>query len=178
MSRNLGKQLGLDVIELGRLVRENKLYKRFDPRTLSYEIDERRVRDYLEGSVRKKTVVVATHTVGRSFRPRRVRLAIVLRVDPVILYRRLRARRWTRQKAWENVESELVDVCLEEAVRLLGRKKVVEIDTTNLSKSKVLSTALAAVNVKNKFSAFRVDWLSVYDPLDLEKRLRWKNSTS
>ncbi len=178
LSRNLGKRLGLDVIELGRVVIENKLYNRFDPRTRSYEIDERRVREYLVSSIGEKDLVVATHSVGRSFQPRRVRLAIVLRLDPMMLYRRLRARRWTRQKAWENVESELVDVCLEEAVRLLGREKVVEIDTTRLSKSKVLSKALAAVNVKSKVSGSGVDWLSVYDPLDLEKRLRWKNSTS
>jgi adenylate kinase len=178
LSRSLGKRLGLDVIELGRVVRENKLYNRFDPSTRSYEIDERRVRKYLVNSIGKNDVVIATHSVGRAFPPRRVRLAIVLRLDPVVLYRRLRARGWTRRKAWENVESELVDVCLEEAVRLLGREKVVEVDTTNLSQSNVLSRALDAVNVKNKFSWSGVDWLSVYDPLDLEKRLRWKNSTS
>src|SRR6266571_1912778 len=91
LSRHLGKRLGLDAIELGRVVREKKLYKRFDPRTRSYEIDERRVRDYLVNGIGEKDVVIATHSLGRAFQPRRVRLAIVLRLDPVILYRRLRA---------------------------------------------------------------------------------------
>src|SRR6266540_1954132 len=178
LARELGRKLGLDVIDLGRLVREKKLYKRFDRRTKAYEIDERRVKDYLQSNIGKRGVVIATHSVGSAIPPNMVRLAIVLRLDPVTLYRRLRARRWTRQKAWENVESEIVDVCLVEAVRLLGKKKVVEIDTTNLTPSKVLSRALVAVNVKRKFTRSRVDWLSIYDPLDLEKRLRWKNSTS
>lgn len=178
LARNLGRELGLDVIDIGRLVKEKKLYQRFDPRTRSYEIDERRVRDYLQAKIGKGAVVISTHSVGRTIPPSRVRLALVLRLDPVALFRRLRARRWTRQKAWENVESELVDVCLEEAVRLFGRDRVVEIDTTNLAPAEVVSRALTGVNVKRKISRSQVDWLSVYDPLDLEKRFRWKSSTS
>ena len=177
LARSLGRQLGLEVIELGRLVKEEKLYKRFDIRTKSYEIDEKRVRHYLQNNTSKRGVVIATHSVGKTVASKRVRLAIVLRLDPVSLYRRLRARGWTGQKAWENVESEIVDVCLEEAVRLFGIAKVVEIDTTKLTPSNVLSKALEAVNIKRKFPRPRVDWLSVYDPLDLEKNLRWKNST-
>ena len=178
LAHGLGGQLGLDVIDLSRLVKKKRLYKRFDERTRSYEVDERRVRDYLRTRIGKRGVVIATHSIGRSIPPGWVRLAIVLRLDPVKLYRRLRARRWTRQKSWENVESELIDVCLEEAVRLIGRDRVVEIDTTSLTPAKVLLRALDAVNVKRKQFRSQVDWLSVYDPLDLEKKLRWKNSTS
>ena len=178
LAHGLGRQLGLDVIDLSRLVKKKRLYKRFDKRTQSYEVDERRVRDHLRTRIGKQGAVIATHSIGRSIPLGMVRLAIVLRLDPVKLYRRLRARRWTRQKAWENVESELIDVCLEEAVRLLGRARVVEIDTTSLTPSKVLLRALDAVNVKRKQFRSQVDWLSVYDPLDLEKKLRWKNSTS
>jgi adenylate kinase len=178
LAHSLGRRLGLKVIDLGRLVKEEKLYKRFDARTKSYEIDEKRVRDYLQHNTAKRGLVIATHSVGKIIAPKSVRLAIVLRLDPVSLYRRLRARGWTGQKAWENVESEIVDVCLEEAVRLFGTKKIVEIDTTKLTPSKVLSKALEAVNIKRKFPGPSVDWLAVYDPLDLEKNLRRKNSTS
>ena len=178
LARGLGGQIGLEVIDLSRLVKKKRLYKRFDKRTRSFEVDERRVRDYLRTRIEEKGVVIATHFIGKSIPKGRVRLAIVLRLDPVTLYRRLRARRWTRQKAWENVESELVDVCLEEAVRLLGRDRVVEIDTTSLTPAKVLLRALDEVSVKRKPFRYRVDWLSVYDPLELEKKLRWKNSTS
>ncbi len=179
LGRSLARQLDRGFVDLGLLVRQERLYKRFDQRTKSYEIDERRVRDYIQDEFgQKRNIVIATHSIGRSIPSKKVRLAIVLRLDPVKLYRRLRARRWTRQKAWENTECELIDVCFEEAVRVFGKERVVEIDTTNLSHSRVLSMALAAVNVKRKFPEAHVDWLSVYDPLNLEKRLRWKSSTS
>ena len=175
---SLGQKLGMEYIDLGPVVRSKKLYKRYDARTRSYVIDEGRVKAYLRGRLHDNQAVIATHFIDQLIPPRRVNLAIVLRLDPIILSRRLKARDWAERKVWENTESELIDVCLEEAVRVFGKKKVVEIDTTRLEGTTVLSRAMAAVNLKRKTGRFRVDWLSKYDPVILEKKLRWKNSTS
>ena len=178
LAHSLGQKLGMKLIDLGPTVRSKKLYNRYDARTKSYVIDEGRVKAYLRDQLRGQEIIVATHIIDRLIPAKAVRLAIVLRLDPVKLNRRLRARGWTERKVWENIESELIDVCLEEAVRTFGKEKVVEIDTTMLTGSMVLSRAMAAVNLKRKAGRFLVDWLSRYDPVVLEKKLRWKNSTS
>ncbi len=175
LARNLALKLGLRMVDLQELVREEKLYKGFHRGSSSYVIDEDRVKRHLKSFVREKDVVIATHSVGGTISPRSVRLVIVLRLDPVILYHRLRAKRWTRRKAWENVESELVDVCLEEAVRLFGREKVFEIDTTSKSSTRVLSEALRTVRGRTRDSRLKVDWLSTYDPVALGRRLGWRS---
>jgi len=175
---SLGQRLDIESIDLGPLVKSKKLYKRYDTRTRSYVIHEGRVKTYLRGRLHENWVVIATHFIDQLIPPIRVKLAIVLRLDPIILSRRLKARGWTERKVWENTESELIDACLEEAVRAFGKEKVVEIDTTKLTYRTVLSRAIAAVNLKRKTGRFRVDWLSKYDPIVLEKKLRWKNSTS
>src|SRR6266568_5237243 len=175
---SLGQKLGMEYIDLGPVVRSKKLYKRYDARTRSYVIDEGRVKAYLRGRLHDNQAVIATHFIDQLIPPRRVNLAIVLRLDPIILSRRLKARGWAERKVWENTESELIDVCIEEAVRVFGKEKVVEIDSTKLTGATVLSRAMAAVNLKRKTGRFRVDWLSKYDPVILEKKLRWKNSTS
>jgi adenylate kinase len=178
LALSLGRKLGIEFIDLGPLVRSKRLYKRYDPRTRSYVIDEGRVKTYLRRRLHDRRAVIATHFIDRLIPPGSVSLAIVMRLDPIILSRRLKARGWTERKVWENTESEIIDLCLEEAVRALGRWKVVEIDTTKLTAKTILSRAMAAVNLKRKTGRFRVDWLSKYDPVILEKKLRWKNSTS
>ncbi len=177
-ARSLAKKLGLQLVEVGALVKREKLYQRFDKGTKSYVMDEERVRRRLQALISYKDAIITTHSVGLTILPRWVRLAIVLRLDPMVLYYRLRAKRWRRQKAWENMESELVDVCLEEAVRLFGRDKVFEIDTTSKSPSRVVSEALKIVKGETRVSRLQVDWLSTYDPVALGRKLGWKNSTS
>jgi adenylate kinase len=178
LALSLGRKLGIECIDLGPVVKSKKLYKRYDARTRSYVIHEGRVKTYLRRRLHDNKAVIATHFIDQLIPPSSVSLAMVLRLDPIILSRRLKARGWTERKVWENTESEIIDVCLEEAVRAFGREKVVEIDTTRLSGKTVLSRAIAAVNLKRKTGRFRVDWLSKYDPVLLEKKLRWKNSTS
>jgi len=178
LANALGRKLKLDVIDLGVVVKAKKLYQKYDSTAQSFVIDNRKVKDYLDTQLMDKDAVIATHYLDRLIPAARVRLAIVLRLDPRILARRLRARDWTWMKTWENIESELVDVCLEEAVRVLGKKKVVQIDTTGLTHSNVLAKADSAVRVKRRFPGTRVDWLARYDPVELERNLRWRNSTS
>ena len=93
-----------------------------------------------------------------------------MRLDPVLLWRRLRARGWSRSKTWENVESELLDICYFDAVRALGRRRVFEIDTTGRSKLRILREVLGLIEKTPKKHALRVDWLSIYDPVELGRR--------
>lgn len=53
---------------------------------------------------------------------------IILRTNPKELSRRLRKRDWREEKIRENVEAEIMNICLDEAVALHD-KKVFEIDT-------------------------------------------------
>ena len=166
----LARKLGLQLIDVGVLVKQERLYASYDRMRGSYVIDERLVR----GALRKmlgKGSVLATHSLGRILPCDSVSLAIVLRLDPLALYRRLRAEGWTRRKAWENVESELLDGCYFDAVKLLGRRRVLEINTTGKSKSRVLGEALRMVERRTTNPRRRVDWLKVYDPIFLGRRL-------
>jgi broad-specificity NMP kinase len=100
-----------------------------------------------------------------------VKAALVLRLDPVILYKRLRARRWTKSKAWENTEAEILDVCLQESLSLLGPRKVYEIDTTRKSAAEVYREALKVLSRGKTGRSGLANWLARYDPLELERTL-------
>ena len=172
MAESLSKKWGFKLIELNRLIRKEKLYTRFDRVRRTYVVDEVKLRRRLEALSRSsERIVLPTHLVGRFLPKASVKLALVLRLDPIILYERLRARRWTKRKAWENAEAEILDVCLRDSRRLLGPRKVYEIDTTRKSAAEVYKEALRALLRGRTGRSGVVNWLSRYDPLELERTL-------
>lgn len=170
LATRLARELGLEFVDLGKVVKAWGLHSGYDTVRRSYMIDEALVRRNWPKIV-GNGVVMATHFLATGPRLRSPTVAFVLRLDPLALWRRLRARGWGRRKAWENVESELLDSCYFDAVRVLGKRRVVEIDTTGKSASQTFREALGLVQGKAKGRGRRVDWLRVYDPIELGRRL-------
>lgn len=171
LAREISRKEGYKIIDLGLMVKTERLYTRFDRKRGSYVLNEGKVRRRLETiSEHSRKIVIAYHTVGR-FLPRDlVRCALVLRLEPGILFRRLRARGWTRRKSWENTEAEIIDVSLEESLKFLGRRRVTEIDTTRKSVLQVYKEARKAVSKPGMGRIGRVDWLASFDPVEWGKR--------
>jgi adenylate kinase len=172
LAKNLSRKPGFKLIEPNRLARREKLYTRFDRARKTYVVDEGKLRRRLEALSRSsERIVLPTHLVGRFLPKASVKIALVLRLDPVVLYKRLRARGWTKRKAWENTEAEILDVCLQESVLLLGSRKVYEIDTTRKSAPAVYRESLRALSTGRSRRLGVVNWLARYDPLELERTL-------
>jgi adenylate kinase len=171
LARNLSRRSGFKLLELGSLVREEKLYTRFDHRRGSYVIDERKLRRRLQALSRSsEKMVLPTHLIGAFLPKMAVRLVLVLRLDPILLYKRLRIRGWTKQKAWENTEAEILDITLQQSRLLFGPRKVYEIDTSHKPTKAVLKEALHAMSKRAGRSGV-VDWLALYDPIELKRVL-------
>jgi adenylate kinase len=172
LAKSLFHKSGFKLIEPHRLIRKEKLYTRFDRVRKTYIVDEEKLRKRLEALSRSsERIVLPTHLVGRFLPKVSVKLALVLRLDPVVLYKRLRARRWTKSKAWENTEAEILDVCLHDSLLLLGPRKVYEIDTTRKSAAEVYKEALRVLSRGRTGRSGVVNWLARYDPLELERIL-------
>ena len=172
LAKSLSKKSGFKLIELNRLIRKEKLYTRFDRVRKTYIVDEEKLRRRLEALSRSsERIVLPTHLVGRFLPKASVKLALVLRLDPIVLYKRLRARRWTKSKAWENTEAEILDLCLHDSLSLLGPRKVYEIDTTQKSATEVYREALRVLSRGRTGRSSVVNWLARYDPLELERTL-------
>lgn len=172
LAKKLCQKPGFKLIELSDLVKKERLYVRFDKARKTYVVDETKLRKRLEALSRSsERIVLPSHFIG-SFLPRTsVRLALVLRLDPMILYRRLRARGWTKRKAWENTEAEILDVSLQESRLLLGPRKVFEIDTTRKSARAVYRESLRALSRGRTAKSGLVNWLARYDPIELARTL-------
>jgi adenylate kinase len=89
--------------------------------------------------------------------------AVVLRLTPSELKKRLEARGYSTKKIRENLESEALDVILVEAVEFC--KRVSEIDTTGRSPLEVADYVLRAIRKEIDLEPGQVDWLeNFFDP--------------
>ncbi len=84
---------------------------------------------------------------------------IVLRCNPLVIKERLIKRGWSKEKVMENVEAELIDVILVEAIENCG--EVYEVDTTDMDVKEVADVVEEILAGKgDKYKPGSVDWLS------------------
>jgi len=174
LARLLAKQTGSRFLNLGELVKKERLYGRFDRLRQSYVIDESRLRKalidffaaYGEGGL-----VIETNWVGKFMPKKRGMIAIVVRLDPVVLASRLRGRRWPKRKIWENVEAELIDLSLYESLKCLGARRVYEIDATGKPPRQLLREAMGLISARKGWNGVAADWLQRYDPIELSRKI-------
>ncbi len=111
----------------------------------------------LKGS--ERLLIIDGHFASEVVPPEAVSLALVLRRAPWILRDELAARGFSEEKVRENVEAELLDVCLVDAVDSLGRERVCEIDTTGKTHGEVLDEAVSIIQGRIPCRRGLVDWL-------------------
>jgi len=87
-------------------------------------------------------------------------MVIVLRCNPLVLKRRLERRGWSVQKILENVEAELIDYILIEAINQV--ENVYEIDLTDLEPEKAADIIEEIIHGKTKnYRPGKIDWISI-----------------
>jgi adenylate kinase len=86
-------------------------------------------------------------------------LAFVLRRAPWNLREELAARGYPEEKVRENVEAELLDVCLVEAIEVLGAERVCEVDTTGKTPQEVVDEVMSTIRGSKPCRRGIVDWL-------------------
>ncbi len=99
----------------------------YDEKRDSYVVDL----DYLSTEILKISgnVVVEGHYAHEM----PVDAAIVLRCHPDVLHKRLENRGYSKEKIRENVEAEAMGLITAEAIEILGRDSVFEVDTSSIS---------------------------------------------
>eukprot|EP00747_Dinoflagellata_sp_TGD_P208784 gnl/TRDRNA2_/TRDRNA2_82227_c0_seq1.p1 gnl/TRDRNA2_/TRDRNA2_82227_c0~~gnl/TRDRNA2_/TRDRNA2_82227_c0_seq1.p1 ORF type:complete len:177 (+),score=55.11 gnl/TRDRNA2_/TRDRNA2_82227_c0_seq1:2-532(+) len=101
-------------IEVGKLVKEKKLYREWDEEMDCSIFDEEMVTDALEPLVEDGGALVDFHSAA-CLPEDWFDLVVVLRAETDVLYARLEKRHYDEAKIRQNVEAEIFQVCLDEA---------------------------------------------------------------
>ena len=171
----LAERLGSEFLSLGDLVKKQRLHKGFDRSARSYMIDEPAVKRMLKGYLkdyREKRIVFETHSFNSILQKTHGMVAVVLRLDPLVLARRLKERNWPKLKIWENVEAELIDLSLYDSLKVLGNRGVYEVDATGKSPGNLVREILMALHKGKGWSMKSLpNWLGKYDPVLLSRKI-------
>ena len=164
LGRLLAEALGAPMIELGRLVVEKGLYVGVDEERDTLVADlEALSREVLVllSSAPGRVVVVGHYAQAVVPRDLVVR-AFVLRRNPYELREVLVSRGYSGRKLYENLQAEILDVCLCEAVEAYGPELVYEVDVSGRKPEEVLEEMLEALRM-GLSRAGLVDWLGMLE---------------
>ena len=161
-SRLFASRLGARCIDLGEFVQEQNLTLGMDPErgTAIADIDRltASLSAVLEDSL--QDIIVEGHLAPYVLDDLPVELTYVLRCDPDELVLRLRKKGFAESKALENAASEILGICLWDAIERFGRKHVAEIDTTSRSPEHVVEEMTDILSGRLEHAVGGVDWLS------------------
>jgi adenylate kinase len=161
-ARLLASKLDALYINLTELAVRESLVLGKDEERDSIIIDEARMRRKIRETIEnceKKYIVVDGHYAVNVVPKRLVTHVFVLRRDPVELRKFMEQCGFSGRKLWENLASEILDVCLVEALKIHGEAKVCELDVTNKSVSETVNELSAILSGVKKCGVGIVDWL-------------------
>jgi len=161
IAKKLAEQLEGIHIDISELVEREKLYKRIDyERSRAKIADEKQLIKRLVEIIEEtnKPLIIEGH-YAEIVPKKYVKCAIILRLDPRELEKRLELRKWPKKKIIENVQAELLDSCLIKTIEAYGKDKVREIDTTGKSVLEVISEIIDALENSNKFKPGKINWI-------------------
>jgi len=172
--------LGLKCMDLNSVIAERGFYIGVDTERGCLIADLTRLKEYVRKADRE-LLVIEGH-LAHFMMPE---ITIVLRAHPAVLADRLKLKGFPPQKIKENVEAEVLDIILAEAVELCD--VVYEVDTSEKSREEVTSLVRAIIEVevdgdnarkkalRKKYKPGSVDWTHFIEEVCLPHNLSSKS---
>ena len=140
-------------IKVGELVKEHECYDSVDETYDTLMVNDDKLLDVLEPLVSEGGCVVDFHSC-ELFPERWFDLVVVLRAETSVLFDRLSERNYSEKKRTENLECEIMQTCLEEAMESYDANIVQELPNNTLEDlesnvERIMSWYNARVNVLN-----------------------------
>ena len=118
----------------------------------------RKIREIIE-NCEKNDIVIDGHYAVNVVPEELTTHVFVLRRDPVELQKFMERCGFSGYKLWENLASEILDVCLCDALNVYEEEKVCELDVSGKSVEEIVYDILDILNRSQKCRVGVVDWL-------------------
>jgi adenylate kinase len=165
-SRKLSRKLDALYINLTDFAAKEKLAVGPDEKRKTTIINEDKMRQKLReimDATAKSSIIVDGHYAAAVVPKSYVTHIFVFRRNPVELRRFMEKCGFHGPKLWENLASEILDVCLFEALREHKKEKVCEVDVTGKTVGSVVTEVLAVLERRKKCRVGCVDWLGMLE---------------
>jgi len=164
-AKALAAKLNAEYINLTEYAIANNLILGQDPDRDTTIIDEEAMRQSLEHTIdtsQSDRIVIDGHYAAAVSPQRFVTQVFVLRRHPRELKRFMEQRGYSDAKLWENLQAEIIDVCLGEATQFHG-SRVCELDVTGKSVEEVIEEIVAILEKRKACFVGCVDWMGTLE---------------
>ncbi|KAJ1329425.1 adenylate kinase [Microdochium nivale] len=126
----LAERSGLRHVSVNQVVKDKGCHEGWDEEYQSWVVDEDKLLDALEDEAKQGGCIIDWHACDL-FPQSWIDLVVVLRVDSTTLYDRLKARNYPEVKLQENLDSEIMEVLLQEARDSYDEEIVIELQSND-----------------------------------------------
>src|SRR3989344_843297 len=123
-ARKIAKQKKLRYIDVNKLIKDNKLYSYYNKKDRTYVVDVKKLNKFLVKLIKKEDNLVLDSHLSHYLPGKYVDLCIVTKCSLKELKRRLEKRKYPAEKK-NNMECEILDVCLVEALENRHKVKII-----------------------------------------------------
>jgi len=127
LAKILSKKYHAIYINVNELIKDFKLYSYYDKKDKAYVVDVKKLNKFLIKLIKnsKNNLILDSHL--SHYLPRKyVDLCYVTKCDLKILKKRLEKRKYSKEKIRENLDCEIFDVCLNEALENKHNIRIVD----------------------------------------------------
>lgn len=163
VARLLASKLNAFYVNLTALATSENLILGKDKERDSIIIDEKRMRNKIQEIIKEcsqEALIIDGHYAVSVVPKQLVTHVFVLRRDPVELRKFMEKCGFSGRKLWENLASEILDVCLVDALNVHEEGKVCELNITGKSAKEVVKEILDTISNRERCCVGVVDWLS------------------
>lgn len=165
LAKKLAEQLKAQYVNLTEFAKSEDLILKKDKARDTAVIDEKGMRQKLRALIDKAQtdIIVDGHYASAVTPKPLVTNVFVLRRNPLQLRELMRKRGYDEKKQKENLEAEILDVCLVEALNKQEKSKICELDVSGRSVNEMLKDILEVLAGKKSCYLGCVDWLSMLE---------------
>ena len=127
IAKRLARKLKARYIDVNEVIKRNKLSEDYDKKRECKIIDAKKLNKILEKIIKesKESLVIDSH-MSHFLNPNLVDYVVITKTSLKKLKNRLKKRGYSKSKIEENLEVEIMDICLNETKELGHKIKIVE----------------------------------------------------
>jgi len=126
LAKLLSKKYHAVYIDVNSLIKSYMLYSSYDKKRKAYVVDLKKLNKFLINLIKssKNNIILDSH-LSHYLPKKYVDLCYITKCDLKILKKRLEKRKYSKEKIRENLDAEIFDVCLAEALERKHKVKII-----------------------------------------------------
>lgn len=145
ISAQLGKKLNFNILHLREFVKQKKLSSKFQNENL---VDLKKLKKELIKEIEKQEYLIIEGHLACEI-PLPTDFVFVLRCNPCTLEKRLKKRKYSKEKIKENLLAEMLDYCVQVAETHYKGKRIIEIETAGAHTNYIVTKIIRIISEKN-----------------------------